>query len=474
MFEKEIKFIVDYTLNKLRKEIAHINMGRLLNSSIHPAVIKYCSAEIDNQIRKDRTKLLTDSFFDYSGKEISKYFNLMTEQIRNNYKMKSDDLKKLVIKAVSFNANYVVRPGWTLLKFIYNEEKDKTIPDILSYFEYIYYYDYQVKVLAAFIQKRKTEAISKDEFIMIINKIDKEIIASNRKEILKDGVVSIAEFFNEGGLNKDKVAPYLVEYYLKDKKFTEALEVLQKMFPGENKQKQPLRDILARLSTALKEEIQIPEPEQTVTAQPETEDIPPMEEIAAPPHDETEVSHQESIPFSMEKEVETSESAFPEEIKEEAASDLKDEVIEQVPDIPEQYDEKISVVKVEEEPEELSPPPVGKPSKKEFSFRYYIREENKKEPVEDNGTETVSSGNVDQKNDIFNFLTKKEIDRIVGSVFNDDQDEFAATVDKIVECHSYNEASTVLKGVFKNFRINPYSKDAVMLTSAVASYFNQD
>ena len=491
MFEKEIKFIVDYTLNKLRKEVAHVNMGRLLNSSIHPAIIKYCSAEIDNQIGEDRKKLLTNSFFDYSGREISRYFSLINEEIRKNYKMRSEDLKKLIIKAASFNANYVVRPGWTLAKFIFSDEKEKTIKEILNYFNYIYYYKYQIDVLSAFLSKKKITSLTQEEFVITAGKIDKEIIASSRKEILKDGITSIADFFNEGGMSREKVSPYLIEYYFKDKKFTEAANALKDIYPQENKQKRSIAEIIEKLSGILKENIEMPEipempetpePEVQQTMAPQADTVPELNEETEPPSEfdefaeqavtekenlteitpeetekinEIEVSGQDKTDISVE---DTSSKEIPEE-KSPATNGLKfvDNLLNGSGRLNQRKEEK---EKSKTETQEES-----------SGFKFYTHEE---EESEDVPVQSIGQYNFNKKGDIFSFLSKKEIDRIVESVFNDDQNEFAQTLDRLIGSKSYEDASGILKKVFQDYKINPYSKDAVMLTSAVANYFNQE
>jgi hypothetical protein len=75
--------------------------------------------------------------------------------------------------------------------------------------------------------------------------------------------------------------------------------------------------------------------------------------------------------------------------------------------------------------------------------------------------------------DIFSFLSNKEIEKIVINVFNEDREDFANTMEKITECFSYDEATDILKAVFFSYRVNPYTKDAVILTNAVSNYFNQ-
>ena len=72
------------------------------------------------------------------------------------------------------------------------------------------------------------------------------------------------------------------------------------------------------------------------------------------------------------------------------------------------------------------------------------------------------------------FLNDKEMERIVSNVFNEDEEDFVTTMEKISESSGYDEATEILKAVFFSYKINPYSRDAVLLTNAVSNYFDQD
>ncbi len=74
--------------------------------------------------------------------------------------------------------------------------------------------------------------------------------------------------------------------------------------------------------------------------------------------------------------------------------------------------------------------------------------------------------------DIFNYLSNKEIDRIIKNLFNSDSEDFANTIEKMSACNTFEEADHMLENVFKYARIKPHSRDAAMLSNAVAKYFN--
>jgi hypothetical protein len=70
-------------------------------------------------------------------------------------------------------------------------------------------------------------------------------------------------------------------------------------------------------------------------------------------------------------------------------------------------------------------------------------------------------------------LRRKEIKKIVSLIFANDEEDFMNTTERIMDCHSYKEASEILKAVFTSYKISPYSKEAITFTNAVSNYFRQ-
>ena len=243
MFEKEIKFIADYNLNKVKSFGSFITFERLLSSSMHPAVIQYISAELDYLISEDRKRILRESVFDYSGQETFKYFNLIAQEIKKTKEISFEDLKKLVIQAVSFNLNFLARPKWSLSKLIYNDEQNRTIEEIKLNLNYIYFYDYIKSIFLSYISKRKLTALSITEFELILNKIDNELFATQPQKLVDYSLYSIAEFFNLGDVNKTKVPILALELFLKEKNLMDYLFRLRKAVPEDANQKYELEDI---------------------------------------------------------------------------------------------------------------------------------------------------------------------------------------------------------------------------------------
>lgn len=243
MFEKEIKFIGDFSLTKVNKLAPVVTFEKLANAGLHPAIITYISAELDYMIHRDRQKLLKESIFDYSGKEVDEHFKVISNEIKLSKKISFDDISKLILQAVSFNANYVVRPKWSLTKFIYNDQNFIAVEELELMLNYLYYYDYIKNVLTAYISKRKVVQLTLTEFDLILNKIDRELFKSNSEELINNAIHSIADFFNVGGLDKNRLALTSVEILLKEKNLMDYLLRLRRTIPGVSKKKYEISDI---------------------------------------------------------------------------------------------------------------------------------------------------------------------------------------------------------------------------------------
>jgi hypothetical protein len=195
MFEKEIKFIRDFSLNKVKNLGSNITFQRLTTINLHPSILTYISAELEYMIYTDRKRLLKDSLFDYSGKGISDSFKKIADEIKQTKKISFEDIKKLITQAVSFNANYIVRPKWSLTKLIYNNKETVSADELELILNYIYYYDYIKKVLTAYIIKRGVDQFSVNDFDLILNKIDRELFKEDSEEIINNALVTMGDFF---------------------------------------------------------------------------------------------------------------------------------------------------------------------------------------------------------------------------------------------------------------------------------------
>lgn len=597
MFENEIKFISDFTLNKVKELGSFITVEKLIAIDIHPSIKKYVEGEIDYLISEDRKKLIENSLFDYSGTEISNYFTLIGNEIKKTKKISYEDIKNIVLQAVSFNANYVVRPKWSLSKLIFGNNKSVSVNELRLMLNYTYYYEYLNNVFLAYLSKKKILNITVTEFELIVNKIDRELFMLHQSKLVDNALFAIADYFSIGGLNKSTVTVESVENFLKEKNLTELLFKLKRAYSNSAKKRADIDDIRKVLYSTLSidspfvesdnQENVIPDErhfenplkEEFVSEEelPETENVfdlgkqddteavvdeeqaveitlsdveenidekleedleeaitisePEKFEIKSEEPQSTENTAEESkdlvikeidissdvtemeLVVSDTNPVEESESLLKESIDEEDVlaslteeiekdKNKDDEIIildeKEQEDLLNFYDNELEIsidddlpfkkdkaLKNDENPsDEIN----------ELVFEHELEVEDGSEdevPIEkidfekdllgveetkildEAQEENLTNPPIKKKNDdIFTYLSKKEIDRVIKNLFNSDSEDFANTVEKMSMCETYQEASVILENIFKYARIKPHSRDAASLTTAVAKYFN--
>lgn len=599
MFENEIKFISDFTLNKVKELGSFITIEKFLAIDIHPAIKKYVEGEIDYLISEDRKKLIENSLFDYSGTEISNYFALIGNEIKKTKKISFEDIKNIVLQAVSFNANYVVRPKWSLSKLIFGNNKSVSVNELKLMLNYTYYYEYLNNVFLAYLSKKKILNITITEFELIVNKIDRELFMLHQSKLVDNALYAIADYFSIGGLNKSTVTVESVENFLKEKNLTELLFKIKRVYSNSAKKRADIDDVRKVLYSTLsidspfvesenqenvvpdERHFENPLKEEFVSEEelPETEDLQEKENVfdlgkpevteafvneekamevpLAEPEEnideklseelEEAITMSEPEKFEIKSEepqtietnseesndlgtkevdvneielvvsdtnpVEESESLLKESIDEEDVlaslteeiekdKNREDEIIildeKEQEDLLNFYDNELEIsidddlplkkdngLKDDENPsDELNKlifehePQVDDGTEDEVPLEKIDFEKDflgvdESESNEVDEEENLTNPPINKKNDdIFTFLSKKEMDRIIKNLFNSDSEDFANTVEKMSMCETYQEASVILENIFKYARIKPHSRDAASLATAVAKYFN--
>ncbi len=244
MFEKEIKFIYDFNINKTKSLGNFTTFIELSKITLHPAILRFISADIDFLIFEDRQKLLKNSAFDYSGEKISQYFSLINDEIKQSKKLSADYVNKLILHAVTFNVNFLVRPKWALEKFVFEDSPSKSIVEINQILDYLYFYPHLKKIVSSYLAKKKLLSINQSDFKDLLTNIDKITIDSSLPSVIETAVNSIKEFFSIGSVGKDLVQLSCLKIFIKEKELTPLLNILETHFGSDEKVKVNAKEVL--------------------------------------------------------------------------------------------------------------------------------------------------------------------------------------------------------------------------------------
>ena len=441
MFEKEIKFINDFCLNKISKAGSFLTFEKLKGIEIHPAILKYISAEIDFQIYRDRQVLLQKSSFDYSGTEISKYFKMIALEIKKSRRITENEISDLITKAVTFNFNFTTKPNETLLDFIFKESDSLSPEEMAMILDYPYYYNYLRQILSSYMGKKQLLTLEKKELEFLLNKIDSELFSMKVNELIDNALETMADFFNIGAVLRSQIPPQAIELYLKEKNLNDHLSRLQNALAQSPKIKYEIDEIKKIIYTV------VPTEEQKTAAS------------------ESELTSIEDESLKETKTVDVSE-----DLKPGINTNVKENLLPDSPTISETEE-------IELDDFEITNPNANETINlsdeikiEEDTETFPLNVEELPESSQEKSIDEITSHKKSDK-DILSFLSNREIEKIIGSIFNEDKEDFATTIETISECKTYEKATEILKSLYTTYNVNPYSRDAILLTNAVAKYF---
>lgn len=348
MFEREIKFIYDFNLNKVNKLGPYFTFEQLQNADLHPAILHYISAEIDYLVFEDRQKLLKNSVFDYSGEKISYHFAMITEELKKVKRFSLEYIAKLILHATSFTVNFLVRPKWTLTRFIFDESKHKTTNELKQILNYVYYYKYLKTIIVTYINSKKILSMNVEEFEELLNKTDRLSLESNFKGVLSNSFISMAEFFNIGQMQKTRIPLTAVELFLEEKDLPNHLQKITEMFGTDENANYHISDYMRVINSVVVEEEVIEdqvEPELSFGQKSNERNIDELYQDDENIHEEKFAVEEEDLSV---EDINESEN----EIKENESDLLTDEEIESVDEIEDEQNVEINK-EVSETVEEL-------------------------------------------------------------------------------------------------------------------------
>ncbi|MCL6098537.1 MAG: hypothetical protein M1391_08180, partial [Bacteroidetes bacterium] len=551
MFEREIKFIYDFNLNKINRLGPYFTFEQLSTTDIHPAILHYISAEIDYLVFEDRQNLLKNSVFDYSGEKINYHFNQITAELKKTKRFSSEYIAKLILHACSFTINYLIRPKWTLAKFVFDEADIKSTNEIKQILNYIYYYKYLTKILISYINAKKILSMNREEFEVLLNKADALGAESYLSAIISNALKSMAEFFNIGEIKKFRVPLPAVELFLEEKELLQHLDVLNAEFGNDENSKFNMYDYLKALNKvmiekkeeapAVEEQVQfegekevepVVEEEITEHAAQETEvektiasvtgdekHEPVVEEEQAVEAEDTEeeseieikqptklrihvgednriepIFEEEKVPAEnedvIEDELETGEQLLDEGETDESdeksfeeeslfvENDLAEEEVEdENSEVTEEPSANHNIIEVEHETAEEEAPKEDIPiSKDELTpLERIIQIEKENEPEGESMFDMLKENFVQPqpslpKLDLAELLERKEMTKIIETIFDYDIEDFANTLEEISQCKELEDAQSVINRTLVSRHIPRSNKEAEAFITIISEF----
>jgi len=503
MFEKEIQFITDFNLNKIKRLGSFFTLDDLAKAKVHPAIVQYVSAEIDYLIFLDRQSLLLKSAFDYSGLEIAQHFFAISQEIKKNKLLPYEEVKKIIQQAVTFQITYLLRPVWTLKKFVFDATEVRSQEEVKLFFNYLYFYDYYKKIFLTLIEKKQLITISIYEFESLLEKIQNQLLEQQMKNVIENALLDAAEFLNTGEVTKTKLSIETLEIFLKDKGLHSQIFKIKKLLSVDPKQKFELSEIKLALysSVAVEDEEELPlalpkdesqldifKPAEEALKEDETQAADLLEQLAIPQIEVEHEVHSSEIAVPYEEENKETEEAETEEeilsheefsdetreIPDEEGSFSKEAMLEEASSVDEEdfnYDEPVEEELMSAEHESLVEEELLDDAPPDEERR--TDEEHNIEPDFDNAVESASEIEPVKEEISFEKYFQEELEKTAPNI---EEDSITSEPNEITAAQSFetdipplssNVTDEPEKDIFSNFS----TKETMKIISAI---FNHD
>lgn len=366
----------------------------------------------------------------------------------------SEDLKSRISKANKLYFNYALRPKWTLQTFLFNNFESRPPNEILKKLNIFTFYNYYSDSIRDEIKDNFQIFITKTELTSIIDSVNLSIYDKLSQEInsikIKNFLLQLflIKYEKESEYNLESAIPYsFVKIFLEDKSYTDFTNKFS-----------VIKNLDSHTELSLKDIIKVLTDKYLLTKTSEKKETPVSPDL----------SDYEIEDFKIKKEKAINEIPENVEIEKTPAGDDDPEiVINPVTkiltgniDLTEKINEPVETDKTKKLSGKLE-------TKSKTVLDEKEKSKAKKSPEEDVKVQSPAFG----KNAIGLLFDEKSTDRILKKIYKTDIILMDMSFTKLKNCKSWNEATTVLKQLFKKNDVDLYNKDVVFFVDQLNEYF---
>ncbi len=234
IFESEIESIINSVRARTIGESESITLGDLLASSVHPGIKSYFRAEVEKLLKSEREKELRSKRFRYSLPEALQLQEQMDLLLLHRYEFDQQEFDALLDEAVHFQFNYLCRPQYTLMNFLFENRRRISTADIERKLLYCVDYAYYREIIRRHFVDNGLAKITYEEFQSLLEKIDEEIVARHSSWELARMLKVLFAFVDAGlpalrnGQGEPKLPINAAIVFFEDKKMISMKERLER------------------------------------------------------------------------------------------------------------------------------------------------------------------------------------------------------------------------------------------------------
>ncbi len=409
MFEKEIS---NYAFNITKRYTSdRVSLSSLMTDVELPESFRrFAEAEVKEIIDKEDLERSKTGKFDFSRPEVKSLLKEIRHVLRNSFEFSREEFLELTDRASKFIFNYVIRPRWTLEKFLFKGETEVSRENIEKAARFLNDYPYYPKGIVEYMEFHNLEKLDVETWKKLHAKIDEHLLSTipSKAANLASALFSLFQF----STGSERVSTDAFILFFRDKSSPEYVDRLE--FAKELKNVQSIDSVtLSMILEATSKDV-----DQNIAVL-KTPEEPPKEFRSFERQTVTSPLFQQGIELPGETEMEEKE---PEETQATTPEPVKGET--------KPMDQQLS----------QAPEPAPKQS----------------------GPASPS---------IRNLMSPKLEGKIVKRIFHGSRSGYQIAVHKLDESPNWEVASKIVEGIFIDNEVDPFSKYAVTFTDVVSAKF---
>ena len=387
-----------------------------------------------------------------------------------NEESTSDELISKIEKANKLYFNYALRPKWTLQTFLFNNFESRPPNEILKKLNIFTFYNYYSDSIKEAIKDNFQIFITKTELTSIINSVNLSIYEKLSTDIsslkIKNFLIQLflIRYEKESEYNLESKIPYsFVKIFLEDKSYTDFIQKFS-----------VIKDLDSHTELSLKDITKVLTDKYNTSESPEKTESLDVSTESGKVIDDDKIEFNNTEPVKNEKDEKEIESI---------------EISDTVPEIVIKPLNKIKNPAVETSGKEIETgkTEITKRDKKDSNVK--IKDSNVSEPMKKINSDTIPKKETDiidkkkkseytdadtiktEKNPISVLFDEKRTAQILKKIYKSDLILMDMSFTKLKECRNWQEASALLKQVFKRNDVDIYNKDVVYFVDKLNEYF---
>ena len=416
MFETEINHIIHVLTAKSIGEGESILLKQLMRGSksdVPRSIKTYYRCEVERWLVEERKSFPKSTKFNYFLPEVQSLFQQMDMLLIYNYRFDRAEFTSVLDEAVHLQFNYLCRPQWTLLSFVFDKISHTPTKDIVFKLGYFSDYRYYGDIVKRYLSNKGLAELNIEEFRNLLLKIDEQVLSRHTSSELADLTKPIFEFINIDDYSPESLVPIdAVMVFFDDKGLTGVKERLE-----EERERHTLHHLTMKQLASLIHDVHGTGESGEAEGGTEGRAGPGERKVVLPepPHPVDAGGHPPSSPAYE-----------------------YDEFFEHKPSRPSEQPKAQSSRQAPEEKEVKPEPP-----------------------------QAISADAIDLRA----LIDARKRKRFLKKVFKKDEAHFDASIDTLNAMTSWKEASVFIDEIFIMNDVDPFSKDAIRFTDLVYSRF---